>query len=89
MPGVIRSMEWPSGAGTQRDTNVDAKSAVSPYYDSLLGLIVHGPDRDAAIWNIPRPHGLMMVGPVYQSIGLAWPAPSGQPERWKITARWC
>jgi acetyl-CoA carboxylase biotin carboxylase subunit len=49
-PGVIRSLEWPSGDGIRVDTGVAAGSVVSPYYDSLLAkLIVHAPDRDAAI----------------------------------------
>jgi acetyl-CoA carboxylase biotin carboxylase subunit len=49
-PGVIRSLEWPSGEGIRVDTGVEAGSTVSPYYDSLLAkLIVHAPDRDAAI----------------------------------------
>lgn len=49
-PGVIRSLEWPSGEGIRVDTGVEAGSVVSPYYDSLLAkLIVHAPDREAAI----------------------------------------
>jgi acetyl-CoA carboxylase biotin carboxylase subunit len=49
-PGVIRSLEWPSGDGIRVDSGVEAGSVVSPYYDSLLAkLIVHAPDRDAAI----------------------------------------
>lgn len=49
-PGVIGSLEWPSGEGIRVDTGVEGGSVVSPYYDSLLAkLIVHAPDRDAAI----------------------------------------
>ncbi|MBT2551012.1 acetyl/propionyl/methylcrotonyl-CoA carboxylase subunit alpha [Arthrobacter sp. ISL-65] len=49
-PGVIRSLEWPTGEGIRVDTGVEAGSVVSPYYDSLLAkLIVHAPDRDATI----------------------------------------
>ena len=49
-PGTIRSLEWPSGEGIRVDTGVEAGSVVSPYYDSLLAkLVVHAPDRDAAI----------------------------------------
>ena len=49
-PGVITSLEWPSGEGIRVDTGVEAGSVVSPYYDSLLAkLIVHAADRDAAI----------------------------------------
>lgn len=49
-PGVIQSLVWPSGEGIRVDTGVEAGSVVSPYYDSLLAkLIIHAPDRDAAI----------------------------------------
>ncbi|HET7782696.1 MAG TPA: biotin carboxylase N-terminal domain-containing protein, partial [Arthrobacter sp.] len=45
-PGVIRSLEWPSGEGIRVDTGVEAGSVVSPYYDSLLAkLIVWAPTR--------------------------------------------
>ncbi len=49
-PGVLRSVDWPSGDGIRVDTGVEAGSVVSPYYDSLLAkLIVHASDRDAAV----------------------------------------
>ncbi|MCB5290987.1 acetyl/propionyl/methylcrotonyl-CoA carboxylase subunit alpha [Arthrobacter sp. SO3] len=49
-PGLIQSIEWPSGEGIRVDTGVEAGSLVSPYYDSLLAkLIVHTPDRNSAI----------------------------------------
>jgi acetyl-CoA carboxylase biotin carboxylase subunit len=49
-PGVIQTMEWPSGDGIRVDTGVEAGSVVSPYYDSMLAkLIVHASDREAAI----------------------------------------
>ncbi|MDQ0870237.1 acetyl-CoA carboxylase biotin carboxylase subunit [Arthrobacter sp. V1I9] len=49
-PGVIQSLAWPSGNGVRVDSGVESGSVVSPYYDSLLAkLIVHAPDRDAAI----------------------------------------
>src|SRR6478736_2213578 len=49
-PGLVRSLDWPSGEGIRVDTGGEAGSVVSPYYDSLLAkLAVHAPDRDAAI----------------------------------------
>jgi acetyl-CoA carboxylase biotin carboxylase subunit len=49
-PGLIKAIEWPAGDGIRVDTGVEAGSVVSPYYDSMLAkLIVHAPDRDAAI----------------------------------------
>jgi acetyl-CoA carboxylase biotin carboxylase subunit len=48
-PGVLKSVDWPSGEGIRVDTGVEAGSVVSPYYDSLLAkLIVHAPDRETA-----------------------------------------
>jgi acetyl-CoA carboxylase, biotin carboxylase subunit len=49
-PGLIKAIEWPTGEGIRVDSGVEAGSVVSPYYDSLLAkLIVHAPDRTAAI----------------------------------------
>jgi len=49
-PGIIKAMRWPAGEGIRMDTGVETGSTVSPFYDSLLAkLIVHEPDRDAAI----------------------------------------
>jgi acetyl-CoA carboxylase, biotin carboxylase subunit len=49
-PGTVTAAHWPSGAGIRVDTHIEAGSSVPPFYDSLLGkLIVHGPDRAAAL----------------------------------------
>jgi acetyl-CoA carboxylase, biotin carboxylase subunit len=48
-PGVLGSVQWPTGEGIRVDSGVEAGSVVSPYYDSLLAkLIVHAADREAA-----------------------------------------
>ena len=74
-PGVIRSLEWPSGEGIRVDTGVEAGSVVSPYYDSLLAkLIVHAPDRDAAIaatlaaLEATRIEGVKTTVPVHKAL---------------------
>ncbi|MET3919319.1 acetyl-CoA carboxylase biotin carboxylase subunit [Arthrobacter sp. UYEF20] len=49
-PGLIKAIEWPTGAGIRVDTGVESGSVVSPYYDSLVAkLIVHADTREAAI----------------------------------------
>ncbi|MFX1818490.1 acetyl-CoA carboxylase biotin carboxylase subunit [Pseudarthrobacter sp. CC4] len=74
-PGVIRSLEWPSGEGIRVDTGVEAGSVVSPYYDSLLAkLIVHASDRDAAIaatlaaLEATRIEGVKTTVPVHKAL---------------------
>ena len=45
-PGLVETLETPSGAGVRFDTMLYAGYVVPPFYDSLLGkLIVHGTDR--------------------------------------------
>jgi 3-methylcrotonyl-CoA carboxylase alpha subunit len=50
-PGRITKLALPeSGDGVRVDTGVREGDTVTPYYDSMLAkLIVHAPDRDAAI----------------------------------------
>jgi acetyl-CoA carboxylase biotin carboxylase subunit len=49
-PGTVTAAVFPAGDGIRVDTHVQAGAAVPPYYDSLLAkLIVHGPDRPAAV----------------------------------------
>jgi acetyl-CoA carboxylase biotin carboxylase subunit len=57
-PGVIERFRPPLGPGIRLDTYVEEGSAISPYYDSLLGkLIVWDEDRDAAIGRCLRALG--------------------------------
>ncbi|MEN2744364.1 acetyl-CoA carboxylase biotin carboxylase subunit [Sinomonas halotolerans] len=49
-PGRLTRLVWPEGEGVRIDSGVDEGSVVTPYYDSMLAkLIVHAPDRAAAI----------------------------------------
>lgn len=49
-PGMITHAVFPAGPGVRIDTHIEAGARVPPFYDSLLAkIIVHGPDRTAAI----------------------------------------
>jgi acetyl-CoA carboxylase biotin carboxylase subunit len=49
-PGTVTAASFPAGPGIRVDTHVQAGTAVPPEYDSLLAkLIVHAPDRPAAV----------------------------------------
>ena len=54
-PGRISGLRLPGGPGVRLDTHIYAGYNVPMYYDSLLGkLIVHAPDRPAAIARARR-----------------------------------
>jgi len=54
-PGVIGEWATPSGEGIRVDTHMFPGAAVPPSYDSLLAkVIVHAPDRMAAIERMRR-----------------------------------
>ncbi|EKV28949.1 Biotin carboxylase of acetyl-CoA carboxylase [Caenispirillum salinarum AK4] len=49
-PGLVGALSIPEGEGVRFDGMIYEGYAIPPFYDSLLGkLIVHGPDRAAAI----------------------------------------
>ncbi|QOT19843.1 acetyl/propionyl/methylcrotonyl-CoA carboxylase subunit alpha [Paenarthrobacter sp. YJN-5] len=49
-PGKLEKLIWPEGPGVRVDSGVEEGCSVSPFYDSMLAkLIVHAPDRSAAI----------------------------------------
>ncbi len=49
-PGRLKSWTMPAGEGIRVDTHCYPGYLVPPYYDSLLAkLIVHAPDRNAAL----------------------------------------
>jgi acetyl/propionyl-CoA carboxylase alpha subunit len=54
-PGRIRRWVMPSGPGVRVDTAPEAGDRVPPEYDNLLAkVMVHAPDRDAAIDRLRR-----------------------------------
>ena len=54
-PGLIGALRLPQGPGVRNDVGVEAGSAVPIDYDPMLGkLVVHGPDRPAAIARLAR-----------------------------------
>ena len=56
-PGRVTRAQWPEGEGVRVDTHIGAGAEVPPFYDSLLGkVIVHGPDREAALRRL---HGAL------------------------------
>jgi acetyl/propionyl-CoA carboxylase alpha subunit len=54
-PGRIRALSLPQGPGVRNDVGVETGSVVPIDYDPMLGkLVVHGPDRPAAIARLSR-----------------------------------
>jgi acetyl-CoA carboxylase biotin carboxylase subunit len=54
-PGRVTEALFPAGEGIRVDTHIEARSMVPPFYDSLLAkIIVHGPDRAAALARARR-----------------------------------
>lgn len=54
-PGIITGYHAPGGPGVRIDAAVHENAMVQPFYDSLIAkLIVHAPDRTAAIRRIMR-----------------------------------
>ena len=49
-PGRVTAWQPPTGPGIRIDSHIRAGDLIPPFYDSMVGkLIVHCPDRDAAI----------------------------------------
>jgi acetyl/propionyl-CoA carboxylase alpha subunit len=54
-PGTVGRWVMPSGPGVRVDTAIEAGDRVPPEYDNLIAkLMVHAPDRDAAIDRLRR-----------------------------------
>jgi acetyl-CoA carboxylase biotin carboxylase subunit len=54
-PGVIAALRLPQGPGVRHDVGIEAGSVVPIDYDPMLGkLVVHAPDRPAAIARLAR-----------------------------------
>jgi acetyl-CoA carboxylase biotin carboxylase subunit len=57
-PGLVRRWVMPAGPGVRVDTATEAGDRVPPEYDNLLAkIMVHAPDRDAAIDRLARALG--------------------------------
>ena len=64
-PGRITRLVLPEGEGVRVDTGVREGDTVTPHYDSMIAkLIVHGPDREAAIARM----GAALDGTVVEGI---------------------
>jgi acetyl/propionyl-CoA carboxylase alpha subunit len=57
-PGLVRHWVMPAGPGVRVDTAIQAGDRVPPEYDNLIAkVMVHAPDRDAAIDRLARALG--------------------------------
>jgi acetyl-CoA carboxylase, biotin carboxylase subunit len=70
-PGKITAFHAPSGPGVRVDTGAYSECVISPYYDSLIGkVIVHAPDRKAAISRMRRALDMTIVEGIKTNIPL-------------------
>jgi len=70
-PGLITALRLPQGPGVRNDMGVEASSVVPIDYDPMLGkLIVHGPDRVAALARLRRALADYEVGGVETTLPL-------------------
>jgi acetyl-CoA carboxylase biotin carboxylase subunit len=61
-PGKVTQYHAPGGLGVRMDSALYDGYRIPPYYDSLIGkLIVHGPDRPAALARLKRALGEFIV----------------------------
>ena len=52
-PGIVTSVEWPSGRGIRVDTHIVPGASVPPFYDSMIAkIIAHGPTRARALQRL-------------------------------------
>jgi acetyl-CoA carboxylase biotin carboxylase subunit len=70
-PGRITAFHPPSGPGVRVDTAAYAEGIIPPYYDSMIAkVIVHGPNRKAAISRMRRALEMMIVEGIKTNIPL-------------------
>ena len=70
-PGRITQFHAPGGLGVRMDSALYDGYRIPPYYDSLIGkLIVHGPDRPAALARLNRALGELIVDGVDTTVPL-------------------
>ena len=70
-PGKITQFHAPGGLGVRMDSALYDGYSIPPYYDSLIAkLIVHGPDRPAALARLSRALGELIVDGVDTTVPL-------------------
>jgi acetyl-CoA carboxylase, biotin carboxylase subunit len=70
-PGRVTAFHTPSGPGVRVDTAAYAEGIISPYYDSMIAkVIVHAPNRKAAIYRMRRALEMMIVEGIKTNIPL-------------------
>ncbi|RVU48761.1 acetyl-CoA carboxylase biotin carboxylase subunit [Lujinxingia sediminis] len=70
-PGTITTFKAPTGEGVRLDSGVDADREVTPYYDPLIAkLIVHAPDRPAAIAKMKSALTEMEIGGLTTNLSM-------------------
>ena len=70
-PGKINAYHAPGGLGVRMDSALYDGYVIPPYYDSLIGkLIVHAPDRPAAISRLKRALDELIIDGIETTIPL-------------------
>ncbi len=70
-PGKITQFHAPGGLGVRMDSHIYDGYSIPPYYDSLIGkLIVHAPDRSAALARLKRALDELVIDGVDTTIPL-------------------
>ena len=70
-PGKITQYHAPGGLGVRMDSALYDGYSIPPYYDSLIAkLIVHAPDRPAALARLERALGELIVDGVETTVPL-------------------
>lgn len=70
-PGKVSMFHTPGGLGVRIDSALYDGYSIPPYYDSLIGkLIVHAPDRPAALARLNRALGELIVDGVESTTPL-------------------
>src|SRR6056300_1347152 len=70
-PGKINAYHAPGGLGVRMDSALYDGYSIPPHYDSLIGkLIVHAPDRKAALARLERALGELIIDGIETTIPL-------------------
>ncbi len=70
-PGTVTTTVFPIGEGIRVDTHMQAGARVPPYYDSLVAkLIVHGPDRSAAVTKMQQALSRCEIGGITTNLAM-------------------